>query len=1125
MSSLERFQKLLRELFQLDLADLDFGLYRLFHLKRAEIEAFITEQLPREVDEAFAEVSAEERKRLEEELESLKTQIKEQISEDAILPTGEIKPEYRQSDIRVVRELVEKYEHARTQLEKMRITEGHKEVFNHLVNFFSRYYEDGDFIPKRRYGARETYAVPYNGEEVFFYWATKGMHYVKTHERFRDYAFKLSNMAGEYRVRFTLIEASIPKDNTKGNRRYFFPRPDLAAYNEKAREFVLPFEYRLPTPEEAERYGTNSKAQEAILEEALPRILEAVPDVNLRALLQQDQRTEKDIADDKPELPLLLKRLRHFCKRNTSDYFIHKDLRGFLQRELEFYIKDQVLHLMDLEADLEAKRRVIRTFKRLAEKIINFLASIEDVQRILFEKKKFILETDYLIPIQHIPREFWPEILRNEAQVAEWQRWEMLKSDEDLFNPDGEVNEAFLEAHPTLPVHTKHFDREFVRRLLEALPFDDLDEATDGLLVHGENYQALNLLLERYRDQVKCIYIDPPYNRETRKDDDFPYKDRYKHSSWIAMVEERLRIASDFLMRNGVCFIHIDENEQQNLKKMLDLIFLPQNRIEELIWAQNTTHSQSPLYSTNHEYIEVYAKDKTVLKQSPGMFREPKPGYAELMALVEELNPKYLPIEEVERRIKELFERHIEEYKAELKAMGLEYNEETKKQDPWRGIYNYCHAEYRDASGRIITNEKDASRLGAKLLIWRESDPSAPAQKQAESTKDPKDPNYRFYQPIHPKTGKPVAIPKRGWAWPYDWPDDSRDSFVKLDKEGRIVWGEDETKIPQYKRFLHEVETNIAKSFFFDYTDGEKQLAALFGKTGIFPTPKPTTIAQRFAHQVCSSTDIMLDFFAGSGTTGHAVINLNREDGGQRKFILVEMAEYFDTVLLPRIAKVMFAPEWKEGKPTRLPTPEEVERTPRLVKILQIESYEDALHNLAATAERMVRDETAREREEAYRELASEEVYRLRYWIELPLREAETCLRALDLRHPFKYTLEVLTDNGPVRKPVDLVETFNYLYGLRVKRYETWVSPEDGREYRVVKATDREGKRRVLVLWRDMEGLDPESERAFLEEKLAEMESGGEVWDEVLINGDAPIPGVASLDPLFKRLMLRGEAT
>ncbi len=214
MNPLTRLQDFFRSLFQFDLADLDFGLYRLFHLKRAEIEAFITEQLPREVDAAFAEVSAEDKVRLQEELESLTTQIKEQISEDAILPTGELKPEYRQSNIKVVRELADRYETTRQQVQALRVTEGHKaEVFNHLVNFFSRYYEDGDFIPKRRYGAHEAYAVPYHGEEVFFHWANRDQHYVKTAERFRDYAFKVGDILGEYRVRFTMTEASIPKDN------------------------------------------------------------------------------------------------------------------------------------------------------------------------------------------------------------------------------------------------------------------------------------------------------------------------------------------------------------------------------------------------------------------------------------------------------------------------------------------------------------------------------------------------------------------------------------------------------------------------------------------------------------------------------------------------------------------------------------------------------------------------------------------------------------------------------------------------------------------------------------------------------------------------------------------------
>ncbi|RPF49473.1 adenine-specific DNA-methyltransferase [Thermodesulfitimonas autotrophica] len=1014
---LKKLQSLFRELFQLDLADLDFGLYRLFHLKRAEIEAFISEQLPREVDAAFRIVGDEEREKLRAELDALAREVQEQIAEDAILPTGEIKSEYLNSSAKVVRELAERYESVRQKVAAVQVAEEVTEkdkadVFNYLYDFFRRYYEDGDFIPKRRYGARETYAVPYNGEEVFFYWANRDQHYVKTAERFRDYAFKLDDLTGEYRVRFVMTEASIPKDNTKGNARYFFPRPDLASYDVEAREFTLPFEYRLPTPEEAERYGNNSKAQEAILEEALPRVLEVVPDSDLRVLLGRPINEGEDAPT------LLQKRLRHFCRRNTSDYFIHKNLAGFLTRELEFYIKDQIIHLMDIEADLDAKRRVVKTFRKLAEEVIKFLATIEDAQKTLFEKKKFVLETDYLIPVRHVPREFWPEILCNNGQLLEWQRWLAV---------EGEVNEAFLEAHPTLPVYTRHFDRGFVRRLLEALPFEDLDEATDGLLVHGENYQALRLLMERYREQVKCIYIDPPYNTGS---DEFIYKDRYQHSSWLAMMEERLRIAWKLMLEDGVIFVSIDDGEQAELRKVLEAIFGKENFINNIIWQKKYTRANDARwFSDNHDFIITFAKDK------------------------HKFSPVLLPRTEKQRK-------------------GYS-NPDNDPRGPWKAT------------------------------------------------------------PLHAKSGTVQSFTytfANGVVWsppPGTYPRYSVETLKKLELENRIWFGPEGKGVPAKKTFLSEVREGMIPVTIWPYNEvghnheAVNEIKMLFPKNP-YSSPKPTRLIARIAQ--ISGGDVILDFFAGSGTTGHVVINLNHADGRRRKFILVEMGECFDTVLLPRIAKVMYTPEWKDGKPKRGATPEEAERTPRLVKILRLESYEDTLHNLAVTAERLSASKEARKREQAYKALAGEDTYRLRYWIELPLKEAETCLRALDLAHPFNYTLEVLTDNGPIKKPVNLVETFNYLYGLRVKCYETWYSPDDGnREYRVVKATDRESKRHILVLWRDMKGLNPEVERAFLEDKITEMKLEGEVWDEILINGASPTPGVVSLDPLFKQLVMGDE--
>ncbi|RMF65345.1 MAG: site-specific DNA-methyltransferase, partial [Calditrichaeota bacterium] len=422
--ALSQLQAFFHELFQFDLADLDFGLYRLFHLKREEIEKFITESLPQEVDAAFSEYSTEELRRAREEYDELKARMEDEFGADALLPDGGVKPEVREKaqGMKSARELVAAYEDVHRKIQAVQVTEGHKaEVFNHLYAFFSRYYEDGDFIPKRRYGSRETYAVPYDGEEVFFHWANRDQYYVKTGEHFRDYTFKVANLMGEYRVRFTMAAASIPRDNTKGKTRYFFPRPDLAEWSADDRTFVLPFEYRLPTEEDIETHGRKSKPdaktktlkQEYILQDLLGDILSAASDENLRALLKQDQRTGKQIEAGEPELPLLLKRMTHFCRKNTSDFFIHKDLRGFLTRELDFYVKDQVLHAMDVEADWDARRRVIRVFRRLADKVIEFLANIEDAEKRLFEKKKFVLETDYLIPMQHVPESFWPEILAN----------------------------------------------------------------------------------------------------------------------------------------------------------------------------------------------------------------------------------------------------------------------------------------------------------------------------------------------------------------------------------------------------------------------------------------------------------------------------------------------------------------------------------------------------------------------------------------------------------------------------------------------------------------------------------------------------------------------------------------
>jgi adenine-specific DNA-methyltransferase len=1030
MDSLKQLQDLLRELFQLDMADLDFGIYRLFHLRRDEIEAFLTQQLPGRVEEAFRSVAGEERAVVEKEVSNLTERIKKEIAEDALLEDGEINPEYKDVKAKAMRELLSSYRAKRDQLKSIQASEAQKaEVFNHLYNFFSRYYEAGDFIPRRRYGARETYAVPYNGEETLFHWANKDQHYVKTGETFKDYAFTVEGLGGPFRVRFLLSEASLPPGNTKGDTRYFFPLTDQTNWEEETKSLNIPFHYRLPVEEEVEKYGKNSRFQEGILRNSLSKILDAVSDSSLRSALGATVEEKEG-----QNISVLFKRMRHFCRRNTSDYFIHRNLEGFLKHELEFYIKDQVLHLADIEGDLESKRRTIRVIRQLAEEIITFLAQIENVQKRLFGKKKFVLQTEYLVPIKEVPHELWKEILGNKSQIEEWKTFFAIDPKKDLFNQKGKVNEQFLKDHPTLVINTSHFESDFKEELLSS--FDDIDEDIDGLLMHAEGYQALLFLKQRYQGQVKLVCADPPYNTGS---DDFIYKDRYQHSTWLAMMHEYVSRFAQLMSLDGIFASTIDDNELYRLGILLNQVFGERNRAACAPWKSEPSGGKEKTgLRTGHEYVAIYHKgDASSISQH-------------------------------ERPTGEL--------------------------------------NLRDKFG--------AYRKGRELRKWG-----------GTSSRSDR-PNQWFPLPA-PDGTSAYPIKNDGTEGHWRWGKINRHIKTALDDPDIFHWekcpfnpgvtydGQTERWVPFEK--IRATEKAVGWTTWLDYcganADATRILKQLFGKKP-FETPKPNQLYEWIIGLQLDINGIVLDVFGGSGTTAHAVINLNRADSGGRKFILVEMADYFNTVIVPRIQKVMFTPDWKDGKPKRIPTEEEVERTPRLIKILHLEGYEDALHNLT-TEETLKREEP---RSKAYKEKLGEDTYRVHYVIRLPLELSNSMLNLSALEHPFDYKLEVLTEKGPKVENVDLVETFNYLYGLHVERFETWINDKQKRKYRVVKGRSAEGKR-VLVLWRDMDKLDPQMEREFLESKL---KSEGP-FDEILINGDSATPDIKSLDPIFKRLMEEGE--
>ncbi|MBK9991880.1 MAG: site-specific DNA-methyltransferase [Verrucomicrobia bacterium] len=771
------FQKLvakLREVFQIDQPDLDFGIYRIINARAAEIGDYLQNKLRAKVDASLATGQQAGLADLQRDLAAAEQQARDLGADPATLPKGK--------DLR-----------ARCAALSGGASEHRDAVFSHLLTFFSRYYDRGDFISQRRYKG-DTYAIPYSGEEVVLHWANKDQYYTKSGENFSNYTFSLDDGR---RVHFRLAAADTAKDDRKDTdleRRFrlITPRtvtrtgddgeeiqeeqtpivevtvPTPAGSDAKpTTELVLWFEY-VPLPKKGDTQDVlNTRARDAVFADAA---------VKARWLdLARRMPTEKN-----PQRTLLDKHLGDYTEKNKADYFIHKDLGVFLRRELDFYIKNEVMHLDDVQnaqafADIEKSLRLIQCLRAIALDLVAFLAQLEDFQKKLWLKKKFVVEAHYCVTLDRIlkigddvsdPEEKrrvvaerdWlvQQIAASTKQITAWIDLGLVKNSacepviETLLGRGDTVAER-LRANPFLMVDTQWFSTEFKYRLLAQL--HDLDAQCDGLLVHSENFQALRLLQERYRGEVKCTYIDPPYNTG---DDSFAYKDRYQHASWLAMIGDRLRVFSPFLEKKGVIFASIDEIERNSLERALDAVFGRESRVEELIWAKNTNKNQSPTYSTNHEYVPVYAKDIKAAKADLAMFRESKPGYLEIIELVTRLNDTHPPISEIEEALRSLYKEH----KTQV---------ESDEPDEWRGIYNYNRAEYRDPYGKFIS-EEEAKKKKAKIWVWREVDTSLPQVKedsQKPEFRDANDPAYRFYKPIHPITGKPCPAPKTGWRWPF----------------------------------------------------------------------------------------------------------------------------------------------------------------------------------------------------------------------------------------------------------------------------------------------------------------------------------------------------------------------
>jgi len=950
MNSYVKLKTKLGELFQLDQADLDFGIYRIMNAKRDEIIRFLEKELLPQIQTAFQEYKTSDKTEIKKEIEeSVKNAAALGMDPDTVPKIKELRDRYNSSVVD--------------------LTAIENEVYDHLYSFFSRYYDEGDFISLRRY--REgVYAIPYEGEEVKLYWANHDQYYIKTMENFRDYTFKLP---GEKRVHFKIIDADTEKDNikaTNGKDRRFILREDTAVVEENW-ELIVHFEYR-PDTEKRKQEDINRDTVNAIL------MTGGIDPLWLMAFKQTWWRTDGTMSDKS----ILEKHLYDYTKRNTFDYFIHKDLGKFLRRELDFYIKNEVMHLDDVENEtaprVEQYMSKIKVIRRIARKIIGFLAQVEDFQKKLWLKKKFIIETNYCVTLDRVPEELYPEIVRNVAQRKEWIR--LFAIDEINDDLTGQVAFSkpltleFLKANNKLVLDTKFFGDAFKSRLIASI--DNFDEQCGGLIIHSENFQALYLLQERYREQVKCIYIDPPYNA---KSSEILYKNNYKDSSWLSLMYERLRLGKRCLQKDFTQIIAIDEIEQEVLGQIICQAF-PNNSKVCISIVHNPRGQQGKNVSYVHDFAYfIYPGDER----------------------------KY--IADVKRS--EIDSRN-------LRDSGTESNRTDAKT---------CFYPFIIKDNKIITiggvpdegfhpSAANIERADGSIEIWP-IDESGNEKKWRYSVHTVNN----ILEKIEIKQGRncrQVIFNKDAGVMRTVWADPKYDASEYGTKVLQAILGEEATSLFSYPKSIHTVRESIYAGF----NESREGTA--------------------------------LDYFGGSGTTAHAVIDLNREDGGTRKYILIEMGDYFDTVLKPRIQKVVYAKDWKDGKPVSRNT-----GVSHMFKYLRLESYEDALANIRL--KRTPEQQSLLDSSEFFRES-----YLLQYMLDMEAKGSPSFLDLDQFDDPFVYQLLIGTGSVGETKPVnvDLIETFNWLLGLKVRHMDVIEG------FRIVEGVNPKGEK-ALVIWRKIRDL------------------------------------------------------
>lgn len=930
-----RFIELMSEFFQLrEAEELDFGIYRVIKRHNRQVRDFLGEiadenglavlrggELAGILETAFQQLDGEARNEKKAQLQHLGQELGIKTGFDTAARDGYLTD---LENIPAMRQKVLDYRALREELTTTYSASADRaEVLNRLYEFFARHYQDGDFIVQRRYGRNSGRYIKSSGEDTEFHWATEDMYYIKSGDVFTDYPVRLTN--GE-RLIFSVNAETLQQTRAE------LKPTDKASY----------------------------KLQAVQIQDGTTRIiLDYLKGSQTKARLDEIATQAAAIAKTPPEE--IARHLRRYIARNQSDFFIHKRLRETLDDDLDIFIKTKVLNADQLLADDSGKLpdrtlRVARVIRRIGRRINAFLGVLEDFQKRLWEKKKLVLATRYVITLDRLDklagREFveaqLAEILANTAQVAEWKALglgdfaglESVRRDEGGYLP--------------LPIDTQHFSEDFQWELLAAVTKNNpLDESLDGVAIHSDNWQALNTMQDKYWEQVKCIYIDPPYNTDAST---ISYKNGYRSASWVALMSDRLITGKQILSQDGILCATIDDFQHRELKYLIEILFNKDNLIGTVAIRINPSGRPAKTgFALSHEYALFSSKSSGV------------------------------SISKMERT-----EAQAKRYKQQDSEGSFQWELFRK-----RG----SNSERKDRAKLYypIYVTADLS-IQIPAMIWNEKNRYWEIQESV--TLDEKE--------VWPIDDKGI---ERTWRWAA--------SEISKDLTNLMVKEKENGSYTIYYKFRPDQEGVLPTTTWIDakYSateHGTGMLKKLFKEFDVFSYPKSV-----FAVEDCIAISglrdeigICIDFFAGSGTTAHAILNLNDKDGGRRQFIICEINEYFDMVTIARIKKVGYSLQWDSGAPLNNNGPG------LFMRVQRFEQYEDTLENLAtATGE----NQNLFSGPEA-----------LAY--ELDAEARHLLLAADHFTAPFGLTLKRIAGADVTAGPVDLVESLIYLLGLRVNQ-------------------------------------------------------------------------------------------